>query len=323
MDSIVTIVVISALATTVGLAALLGPDGRAAVYKMLGERFGWWKPPPAPVVEAAPPPLVPTPPPRPEIRYGNIAAVPAEQEQPPDLSLAYEFPEKAAPTLRYADLNTRLLIVVKGNEGSRRAYPEHVSDAPYIYRGNQAFFDNLVRKQLRPAYPTILDPGGLFTAYSALLERQPGSVATFGSCDYIDLAGRLLFTRRPPPGAAWWLQFVPGLIKQETCLFRKDAVVAVGGLNVNLRYAMDLDLLLRLRRIGSFERVEMTLAAFCWHPGSITIANREVSFAEAQRVQRREAGGIVRLLNPVAQPLFRQLLLAMSKRINTRHLRDA
>lgn len=67
----------------------------------------------------------------------------------------------------------------------------------------------------------------------------------------------------------------------------------------------------------------MTLAAFCWHPGSITIANRELSFAEAQRVQRREAGGIVRLLNPVAQPLFRQLLLAMSKHINTRHLRDA
>ncbi len=168
----------------------------------------------------------------------------------------------------------------------------------------------------------LLYPGALARS-SALLERQPGSVATFGSCDYIDLAGRLLFTRRPPPGAAWWLQFVPGLIKQETCLFRKDAVVAVGGLNVNLRYAMDLDLLLRLRRIGSFERVEMTLAAFCWHPGSITIANREVSFAEAQRVQRREAGGIVRLLNPVAQPLFRQLLLAMSKRINTRHLRDA
>lgn len=77
-------------------------------------------------------------------------------------------------------------------------------------------------------------------------------MAAFGRCDYIDLAGKLLFTRRPPPGAAWWLQFVPGLIKQETCLFRKDAVSAVGGLNVNLRYAMDLDLLLTSANIGSF-----------------------------------------------------------------------
>ncbi|MBL8352952.1 MAG: glycosyltransferase [Burkholderiaceae bacterium] len=167
-----------------------------------------------------------------------------------------------------------------------------------------------------------LHPGALARS-AATLESRPGSVAAFGNCDYVDLSGQLLFNRRPPPGAAWWLQFVPGLIKQETCLFRKDAVAAVGGLDVSLRYAMDLDLLLRLRRIGTLARVDMTLAAFCWHPGSITIANREVSFAEAQAVQRRSANGIVRVLNPLAQPLFRHLLLAMSKRINTRYLRGA
>ena len=168
----------------------------------------------------------------------------------------------------------------------------------------------------------LLHPGALARA-SERLEQHTGSVLAFGDCDYIDLDGRLLFTRRPPPGAAWWLQVIPGLIKQESCLFRKDAVLRVGGLNENLRYAMDLDLLLRLRQLGSFERVEVTLASFCWHPGSITIANRETSFAEAQRVQRKAASGILRLLNPVAQPIVRHLLLAMSKRLNRRHLRDA
>lgn len=168
----------------------------------------------------------------------------------------------------------------------------------------------------------FLYPGALARA-SVALERKPGSVVAYGSCDYIDLAGRQLFVRRPPSGAAWWLQFVPGLIKQESCLFRRDAVSAVGGLDLNLRYAMDLDLLLRMRQVGSFERVDMTLAAFCWHPGSITIANREMSLAEAQIVQSRNARGVARLVQPVTQPLFRLLLLAMSKRINARHLRDA
>jgi GT2 family glycosyltransferase len=167
----------------------------------------------------------------------------------------------------------------------------------------------------------VLRPGALAIS-SSLLEQSPKAVVAFGRCDYIDLKGELLFTRRPPAGAAWWLQFVPGLIKQETCLFRRQSVVDVGGLDENLRYAMDLDLLLRLRRLGPFARAEAVLAAFCWHAGSITIANREVSFAEAQQVQRRAARGLAALVTPVALPLFRRLILRVSNRINRRHLRS-
>jgi GT2 family glycosyltransferase len=166
----------------------------------------------------------------------------------------------------------------------------------------------------------LLRPGAL-AASSRLLEQHGEAVVAFGQCDYIDMTGRLLFTRRPPLGAAWWLQFVPGLIKQETCLFRREAVLAVGGLDESLRYAMDLDLLLRLRRLGSFVRVDAVQAAFCWHADSITVANREMSFVEAQRVQRIAAHGLVRLLSPFAQPLVRHLLLAVNDRINRRYLR--
>lgn len=168
----------------------------------------------------------------------------------------------------------------------------------------------------------VLRPGALAIS-SALLEQCPQAVLAFGRCDYIDRAGKLLFTRRPPAGAAWWLQFVPGLIKQETCLFRRQSVSSVGGLDESLQYAMDLDLLLRLRRLGIFVRAEAVLAAFCWHTESLTIANREVSFAEAQQVQRRAARGLAALVNPVAQPLFRRLLLSVSNRINRRHLGSA
>lgn len=155
---------------------------------------------------------------------------------------------------------------------------------------------------------------------SAALDADPGAVVAFGSCDYIDFAGKLLFTRRPPPGASLLLQFVPGLIKQETCLFRLSALRTVGGLDIGLRYAMDLDLLLKLRREGRFARVDAVTAAFCWHPGSMTIANRDVSFAEAQGIQLAQARGLSKLVFVLFKGLIRSLLLAVNGRINRAYL---
>lgn len=161
----------------------------------------------------------------------------------------------------------------------------------------------------------LLRPDSLRSA-SAALEADAGAVVAFGRCDYIDYAGNLLFTRRPPPAAAALLQLVPGLIKQETCLFRQTAVAAVGGLDETVRYAMDLDLLLRLRRQGSFKRLESVQAAFCWHPGSITIANRDASFKEAQEIQAKHARGLVSIAFALLKAPIRKLVLAVNGRIN-------
>lgn len=168
----------------------------------------------------------------------------------------------------------------------------------------------------------MLRPGSLRSA-TAALEADPGAVVAFGHCDYIDFAGKLLFSRRPPPGAPALLQLVPGLIKQETCLFRRSAVVAVGALDESVRYAMDLDLLLRLRRQGRFVRLESVQAAFCWHPGSITIANRDVSFKEAQAIQTRHARGLVWLAFALLKTPIRMLVLAVNGRINRAFLPPA
>lgn len=161
----------------------------------------------------------------------------------------------------------------------------------------------------------MLSPDALANA-SALLERYPAAVVSYGSCDYVDLNGDLLFNRRPPPNAPALLQFIPGLIKQEACLFRLSALRRVGGLNEKLKYTMDLDLLLKLRRLGPFVRVDRVLAAFCWHPGSLTVANRNASLDEAQNVQGSHARGIARLLQPLWKYPIRYLILALSARIN-------
>jgi GT2 family glycosyltransferase len=168
----------------------------------------------------------------------------------------------------------------------------------------------------------VLRPDAL-AQLSAALQSQPHAAAAFGTCDYIDMSGHILFTRRPPPGAPWWLQWVPGLIKQEACLFRRDSLVRAGRLNEALRFTMDLELLLRLRKVGPLVRVDAVTAAFCWHPDSLTIANRERSFAEAQGVQRQWVDAWLRWLIPVAQPIVRRLILTISERVNRRYSTDA
>lgn len=161
----------------------------------------------------------------------------------------------------------------------------------------------------------MLRPHALTNA-SVLLERHPAAVAVYGTCDYVDLAGELLFSRRPPPNAPVLLQFIPGLIKQEACLFRLSALRSVGGVNEELNYAMDLDLLLKLRRLGPFIRANDILAAFGWHPGSMTIANRKASLDEAQSVQGRHARGLARLLQRLSKYPVRCLLLGLNSKIN-------
>ena len=162
-------------------------------------------------------------------------------------------------------------------------------------------------------------PTGALARSVAQLERSPDAVLCFGDCEYVDSAGLTMFTRRPPPGAGWLMQLVPGLIKSETCLFRRSAVSSVGGLNENLRYAMDLDLILRLRAVGRFVRCRAPQGVFCWHPGSITVANRECSFTEAQAAQRWGSLGLARHVAPLVQPLLKRLFLVMSRRIDRQH----
>ena len=161
----------------------------------------------------------------------------------------------------------------------------------------------------------LLRPESLAVA-SDLLENDSLSVACFGGCDYIDMQGNLLFTRSPPALSPTLLQCVPGLIKQEACLFRYSALVQCGGLDESLRYTMDLDLLLRLRRCGRFIKAARVQAAFCWHPGSLTIANRNASLNEAQRVQQRNARGLVKLLQPIWKHPIRWLIVLMARKIN-------
>jgi glycosyltransferase involved in cell wall biosynthesis len=161
----------------------------------------------------------------------------------------------------------------------------------------------------------LLTPGSLAATVSAL-DADPGAVAAFGYCDYIDAADRVLFTSRAGVLAPWLMTWGPDLVPQPGALFRLVTVRQVGGLDPTLSYAMDLDMMLRLRRRGTFVNTGRTLSCFRWHPTSTTVANRTASLDEAEQVKRRYLSPAQRRLAPLWEGPVRAATRLAARRVN-------
>lgn len=132
----------------------------------------------------------------------------------------------------------------------------------------------------------LLSPGSLAAA-TAALDADPGASMVFGWCDYVDDAGTVIFSSRAGRLAGRSIRFAPNLVPQPGSLMRLSDVQAVGGLDEQLTYSMDLDLFLRLRSRGRLLALPRTLASFRWHPDSITVQSEEASAEEADQVRMR------------------------------------
>jgi GT2 family glycosyltransferase len=132
----------------------------------------------------------------------------------------------------------------------------------------------------------LLAPGSL-QATCSQLDRHADAVVAYGWCDYIDDSGQVVFRSRAGRVARWILTFGPNLVPQPGSLMRYDAVRHVGGVDESLRFALDLDLFLRLRREGRFVALPRTLASFRWHADSATVSSGEQSMEESDQVRMR------------------------------------
>jgi GT2 family glycosyltransferase len=121
----------------------------------------------------------------------------------------------------------------------------------------------------------------------AALTVQPNCVLSYGSCRYIDDTGAELWVSKAGKWADRILTWGPDLIPQPGMLVRKDAWESVGGLDVTLSHAFDLDLLLKLRALGSFTAVDSVVSCFRWHPDSLTVSDRSKSLNESEAIKRR------------------------------------
>ena len=128
---------------------------------------------------------------------------------------------------------------------------------------------------------------GSLAAVSAALDANREASVAFGQCLYVEEDDNPLWVSQAGRAAPWILPWGPDLVPQPGMLIRREAWQAVGGLDESLRFAMDLDLLLKLKRWGPLVSVPRIVSTFRWHAESLTVSDRTASLAESEAVKRR------------------------------------
>jgi len=149
-----------------------------------------------------------------------------------------------------------------------------------------------------------------------MLDQKPGAVVAFGYCDYIDSDGNKIFTSRAGNLAPWLMTWGPNLVPCPGAVFRTSALNKVGGFDEQNKYSMDLDMFLRLRKIGKFINTKRVQASFRWHPTSTTVSNRNKSLIETEQVKRKHLPKTLRPFSPIWQIPVRYATKLAAKRVN-------
>jgi GT2 family glycosyltransferase len=153
---------------------------------------------------------------------------------------------------------------------------------------------------------------------SKVLESNPDVVLVFGSCDYVDPKGEVLWTNRSGQWAVPLLRFGPDLIPQPGALFRRESFNAIGALSAEFDWAFDFDLFIKLSKKGSVRFIPETVASFRWHPESLSVEFRAKSVEEASRVRVSHLPAILRRLSAIWEYPVRQATLIAGSRVNSK-----
>jgi GT2 family glycosyltransferase len=138
------------------------------------------------------------------------------------------------------------------------------------------------------------------------LELHPAASMVHGRCLVIDQEGAPLRLLRNDAWAARLAGRGLNLLAQPGSLMRTSAVRTVGGLDEQLRLAMDVDLFLRLQEVGPIVTCRRQLGVFREHATSLSTAGSAAAAAEARVVrQRRQTTAAARWADRAAVPLTR------------------
>jgi GT2 family glycosyltransferase len=167
----------------------------------------------------------------------------------------------------------------------------------------------------------LLTPGSLSITLN-ILTNNPKAVLAYGGCEYIDENGVLLWTNKSGRYASTLLHFGPQLIPQPGALIRRDAYTAIGGLNTSYKWAFDLDLLFRLKKLGKLHFVDVTLAKFRWHEGSLSVGGRKGSVNEASSIRRASLPRIFLVISLLWEIPMRRAIFSAGNRLNRKLKRN-
>ena len=133
---------------------------------------------------------------------------------------------------------------------------------------------------------------------SSPLKDDPEIVCVFGMCQYINQDDQPIYKNKSGRVAVPLLKFGPQLIPQPGALFRRTSFNKVGGLDPTYQCAFDLDLLLKLKKMGKSHYIPYQLSSFRWHSDSLSVKSRSVSVREARKIRQKNLSRFFRLLSP-------------------------
>jgi GT2 family glycosyltransferase len=163
----------------------------------------------------------------------------------------------------------------------------------------------------------LLTKGSLDHALSVLVDN-PGIVLVYGGCEYIESDGKSLWLNKSGSYAKYLMRCGPQLIPQPGSLMRRDMYERIGGLDHRYKWAFDLDLLIRLSRVGRLQFTPRTLAKFRWHDGSLSVGGRNGSVAEASTIRAAALPREIRPLAPLWEAPVRRMILRAGNRLTVR-----
>ena len=148
-----------------------------------------------------------------------------------------------------------------------------------------------------------INPNSMEAALSILTANE-STVMVYGSCTYVDQNNKAVWQNRSGSFAAKILRFGPCLIPQPGALIKREAFVMTGGLNESLGWAFDLDLFIKLTKLGTLKYTRFNLASFRWHSESLTVSHRRNSVQEASRVRVSHLQPLTRYLSFLWEPII-------------------
>ena len=161
----------------------------------------------------------------------------------------------------------------------------------------------------------LLEPNTLQKLIHSL-DSTPSATVAFGYCRYIDVAGQELWVSKAGKLAPWILPWGPDLIPQPGMLIRASAWRQVGGVDPSFSLAFDLDLLLRLKKLGPLVCVPEIVSSFRWHPDSLTVDDRSLNLEESERAKRATLPKPLRPISPMWDLPVRWAIRRATNRIN-------
>tara|TARA_R110002073_G_scaffold8068_1_gene45128 strand:- start:27585 stop:28487 length:903 start_codon:yes stop_codon:yes gene_type:complete len=121
--------------------------------------------------EPAPPPVVVKPVQSKSTEPGNVPRVKAEVGKEPPSTNLHVFPETREPVTRFEEFNAKLFTFTPSE--TRRWDASLDNDFSTDLTGERAWVQEEIKKRLRPKFPVLYDPFGLWAKASINLELDP------------------------------------------------------------------------------------------------------------------------------------------------------